>query len=80
MYWNGGQSLREFLHYLDYFFIISPPSSDEGSRHLFLLLKLFEWLRVPVALEKIDGPTTCIPFLGVEIDTNQMILHLCNDI
>ena len=64
------------LHYLDDFLIISPPSSDEGSRHLHTLLALFERLRVPVAPEKVEGPATCITFLGIEINTNQMILRL----
>jgi len=64
------------FHYLDDFLIISPPSSDEGSRHLHSLLELFERLRVPVAPEKVEGPASCITFLGIEFDTNLMILRL----
>ena len=61
---------------LDDFLTISPLSSGERSRHLYTLLALFEHLRVPVAPEKIEGPAMCITFLGIEINSNRMILHL----
>jgi len=64
------------LHYLDDFLIISQPGSGEGSRHLQSLLALFERLRVPVAPEKVEGPTTKLTFLGIEIDSELMILRL----
>ena len=64
------------LHYLDDFLIISLSSSDEGSRHLHTLLAVFESLQVKVSPEKVEGPATCITFLGIEIDTNQMVICL----
>ena len=64
------------LHYLDDFLIISEPKSEESSRHLQTLLALCERLKVPIAPEKVEGSTTMLTFLGIEIDTNQMILRL----
>ena len=58
------------------FLIISEPKSEESSRHLQTLLTLCERLKVPIAPEKVEGPTTMLTFLGIEIDTNQMILRL----
>ena len=40
------------------------------------LVECCKFLRVPLAQEKSEGPTTCLTFLGIEIDTNHMQLHL----
>ena len=29
----------------------------------------FSWLGVPLAPEKVEGPTSCITYLGIEIDS-----------
>jgi len=70
------EGIPKIMHYLDDFLIISSPNLDEGSRHLHTLLALFDRLMVPVAPEKVEGPAICITFLGIEIDTDQMILCL----
>ena len=41
-----------------------------------MLLTLFEHLKVPIAPEKVEGPGTCLTFVRIEIDTDQMILRL----
>ena len=40
------------------------------------LCEMCEQLGVPVAAEKTVGPTTCLIFLGIEIDTEQLELRL----
>ena len=35
-----------------------------------------EVLGVPLAVEKSEGPATCLPFLGIEVDTVDMELRL----
>lgn len=67
------------LHYLDDFLIISEAGSDEGTRNLHALLALFDRLRVPVATDKVEGPAMCITFLGIELDSEQMIMRLPED-
>ena len=57
------------LHYLDDFIIISPPRSPQGQESLSRLCRLCGELGVPIAEHKTDGPTTCLVFLGIEIDT-----------
>ena len=37
---------------------------------------MFEHLGIPVAMEKLEGPATVLTFLGIEIDTKEMILRL----
>ncbi len=39
-------------------------------------MQVFEDLGVPVAQEKLEGPTTCLIFLGLEIDSITMQLRL----
>ncbi len=49
--------------------------SDECTRSLEHLLRTFEDLGLPVALPKLEGPSTCLTFLGIEIDTRS--LEIC---
>lgn len=34
-------------------------------------------LNIPLVLEKVEGPTTCLNFLGITLDTNSMEAWLC---
>ena len=67
----------EFLwHYLDDFITVGRPGTDDCAFQLKLLIELCHRLGVPLALEKIEGPNTCLPFLGIEIDSIAQELHL----
>ena len=70
----------EFLwHYLDDFVTIGRPQSDECAFSLHLLIELCARLGVPLAIEKVEGPSTCLPFLGIEIDSIAQELRLPAD-
>lgn len=73
------EGIEHIMHYLDDFLILAPPGGDQCGRHLAKLLALFDRLRVPVASEKVEGPLTCLKFLGIEIDTQWMCLRLPQD-
>ena len=47
--------------------------------HLKILLMTFERLNIPVAMEKLEGPTTVLTFLGIEMDTQNSTLRLPKD-
>ena len=66
-------------HYLDDFIIVGPPGSDEYAKNLDRLLETCRELGVPIACHKVEGPSTCIIFLGIEIDTVAMELRLPQD-
>ena len=68
--------VRELCHYLDDFLVLGSPGSEECAWNLSALVKWAEWLGFPLALEKVEGPSTTITFLGVEIDTSALILRL----
>ena len=40
------------------------------------MLQLCSALGIPVATEKVEGPTTCLTFLGIEVDTISQQLRL----
>ena len=44
--------------------------------NLTFLLATFNDLNIPVASEKLEGPATRLVFLGIEIDTVEMVLRL----
>ena len=64
--WNGVQDL---WHYLDDFITCGQSGSQECKVNLQLLLDVCRHLGIPLAEEKMEGPTTCLTFLGIEIDT-----------
>ena len=69
-------SITNFIHYLDDFLFIGPPSSEVCAEALQIALPLCARLRLPVAPNKVDGPSTVLTFLGIEIDTVRQELRL----
>ena len=43
---------------------------------LSTLLQVFNCLGLPVAIEKLEGPTSCLTFLGFQLDSNRMEVRL----
>ena len=75
--WSAEQRGISFvIHYLDNFLTVGPPSSDTCQRNLDILMQLCEDLGVPLALEKVEGPSTTISFLGIQLDTVRMEIKL----
>ena len=67
------------IHYLDDYFTVGPPVSDPCSRALASTKATSTRLRVPLAPEKSVGPTTCIIFLGIELDSIELYARLPSD-
>ena len=64
------------LHYLDDFLTMGPPTSNCCQSNLDILIYTCKELSVPLAMEKLEGPSTTLTFLGVEIDTSKMEIRL----
>ena len=61
--------LRRFYH--------GRPASLSGMpRQLNLLMELCTLLGLPMAADKLEGPTTCLIFLGVELDNINLKMRL----
>ena len=71
--------IRYLLHYLDDFIIIGSPDSMECQAALAVLDHSCQLLGVPIAEHKRDGPTTCLTYLGIIIDTSAGELRLPAD-
>ena len=64
------------LHYLDDFLIIGAPNSPECQSALRIVMETFARLGFPIAVNKLEGPTTCLDFLGFELDSQMMEVRL----
>ena len=70
------EGVQKLFHYLDDFLIVGPPASRQCEEDLQKLLVIFDRLHIPVAISKLEGPTERLTFLGIELDTQAMILRL----
>ena len=58
------RGVSHILHYLDDFLAIGGPGTDECTYDLDCMLSTCEELGIP-ALDKVEGPTSCLTFLGI---------------
>ena len=70
------QGVSPLLHYLDDFLTIAPPMSDTCRQNLATIKHTCQILGVPLAWEKVEGPSTTLSFLGVLLDTAKMEARL----
>ena len=63
------------LHYLNDFILVA---KDQGiaQKQKKALRSTFKNLQVPMKQSKLEGPDTCLTFLGIEIDTEKLQLRL----
>ena len=67
------------LHYLDDFLTIGRPLTSECHHNLTIMKQVCQLLKVPLAIEKVEGPSTCLEFLGILLDTVRMETRLPDD-
>ena len=60
------------MHYLDDFLTLAPPGSLTCQRNLDIIKSVCCYLEVPFAIEKVEGPSTSLTFLGIVLDTKRM--------
>ena len=66
----------DVIHYLDDYFSCGPPSGNTCNRNLDIMLHACDETGFDVNPNKIVQPTTELEFLGIVIDTNNMILKI----
>jgi len=67
------------LHYLDDFLLLGPPNSLICQNNLTTIKEVCLQLGVPLALEKVEGPSDLLTFLGIALDTQHMEASLPPD-
>ena len=70
------QGVEHIFHYLDDYIVVGPPNSTRCAEAMAILEQTFSMLGVPIAEHKREGPTTCLTYLGIEIDTGVGQLRL----
>lgn len=73
------EGLQQVFHYLDDFLIVAQSESPQCGEELQKLLLILSRLGVPVAEEKLMGPTVCLTFLGIELDTARINRQLLRE-
>ena len=63
-------------HYLDDFVTLGEPDIATCAHNLQVIIETCEQLGVTVAIDKCEGPTVYLTFLGIEIDTMAMEMRL----
>ena len=58
---------------------MGPPSSPTCQCNLDILTQICNYLGVPLAFEKVEGPSTVLFFLGIVLDTARMEARLPED-
>ena len=64
------------LHYVDDLIVLGHPGTDECANGMSTSISTMEELGAHVDPDKNEGPSTCLPFLGVEVDTIQLEVRL----
>ena len=64
------------IHYLDDFLTMGPAGSSVCQQNLDIFIQTCNELGIPLAEEKLEGPSTSFTFLGVVIDTSKSEIRL----
>ena len=63
------------LHYLDDFHTLGPPNSQMCQRNLDTCIQQFQDWGIPLHPDKLEGPSTLLTVLGIELDS--LLLQVC---
>jgi len=73
------RGVRFIIHYLDDFLMVGGQEYAACAAQLKTVLNTFEELGLPIAMNKLEGPTVCLTFLGFELDSVAMEVRLPPD-
>ena len=63
-------------HYIDDFITVGNPGESECQRHIRIVKEVCEEAGMPTEPEKEEGPMTELVFLGMELDSRQLVIRL----
>ena len=72
-------AISALMHYLDDYFTVGPPSSPLCVSQVDTMVKTADRLGIPLAPDKLEGPTSRLVFLGILIDSTLMECSLPPD-
>ena len=68
--WNSRSNTNS--HYLDDLLLMGPPQSPTCQDNLSTVKQVCSLLEISLALEKVEGPSDSLTFLGITLDTPYM--------
>ena len=71
--------VKDLLHYPDDYFTLGPAGTLACDSSIRAIQEASRDFGVPLAPDKCEGPTTCLIFLGIELDSMSMPARLPND-
>ena len=71
--------IQDLMHYLDDYFTVGPANLSFCAQNIKTILHMVSQMGIPLAPNKLEGPTTCLVFLGILIDTTYMETSLPDD-
>lgn len=71
----ASQGVQQSLHYLDDYILVAT-NPGEASHQRQTIVSVFHGLGVPLEPTKLEGPSSCLTFLGIEVDTDSLQLRL----
>ena len=72
-------NIQDLMHYLDDYFTVGPPNSSLCANNVRTIVHVASTVGIPLAPEKLEGPSTRLVFLGIMIDTTSMETSLPAD-
>ena len=69
-------ALRWLVHYSDDFLLVSCTNLELARKDLAQLVAAFKDLKIPLANDKILGPSCCMVYLGIEIDSVEQSISI----
>jgi hypothetical protein len=70
------QGVSRLLHYLDDFLTMGDANTTECQNNLELIKRMCKFLGLPLKVEKLEGPTMVLTFLGIVLDTQKLEMRL----
>ena len=67
---------RWIFHYIDDFITVGEPESDECVANVTRMQRISYELGLPIEEKMTWGPSTCLTFLGIKLDTRVMVMRL----
>ena len=66
---KNNYNILYILHYLDDYLTAGPADSNLCATYLHTMLTFCDKINAPIKLSKVEGPTTHLIFLGIQLDT-----------
>ena len=76
---KNNHRVKDLMHYLDDYFTVGPANSPVCANNVKTIIQVASNVGIPLAPNKLEGPTTCLTFLGILIDSSCMETSLPDD-